>query len=147
MPNLSPYADPQYFVLLVVTLLPAMVGLYYGKRLRWYETLWTAAFLLLTFGGVKWHQGVMLVGYVVYQLALVLGYDRYRKHHNQTAVFISLVVLSALPLALVKLSPAVHLPKLALLGFLGISYLTFKTVQVIMELRDGTIKQVSPFYF
>lgn len=147
MPNLSPYADPQYFVLLVVTLIPVMLGLYYGKRFRVYETIWTAAFLLLTFGGIKWHQGVMLVAYVVYQLALVMGYDRYRKRYNQTGVFVALVVLSALPLALVKLSPAVHLPKLALLGFLGISYLTFKTVQVIMELRDGTIKEVSPFLF
>lgn len=32
-------------------------------------------------------------------------------------------------------------------GFLGISYLTFKTVQVVMELRDGTIKQVDPVMY
>ncbi|GAB5891434.1 hypothetical protein JMUB7554_27630 [Staphylococcus aureus] len=28
-------------------------------------------------------------------------------------------------------------------GFLGISYVTFKSVQLIMEIRDGSIKAVS----
>ncbi|MCB6981642.1 hypothetical protein LI102_22090, partial [Bacteroides uniformis] len=30
----------------------------------------------------------------------------------------------------------------SILGFLGISYVTFKTVSVILELRDGLIKEV-----
>ncbi len=37
--------------------------------------------------------------------------------------------------------------KASLLGFLGISYLTFKSVQMIMEIRDGMIKTYKPFRY
>ena len=29
-----------------------------------------------------------------------------------------------------------------LIGFLGISYVTFKSVQLLMEIRDGSIKEI-----
>lgn len=142
MINLQPYADPKYFVLLLVALLPLMIGLYYGHRLRIYETIVSAAFITLMFTGAKWQQGVALIAYVVYQLLLVTGYARYRQTKNTTPVFVSVVALSILPLVIVKVTPALG-PNQSLLGFLGISYLTFKAVQVLMELRDGTIKQLS----
>lgn len=147
MINLQPYADPAYFILLLGTLLPAMIGLYFGKRLRTYEALWTVAFLVLTFGGVKWRQGVALLGYVIFQLLLILGYQRYRRKGNRTSVFVTVVVLSILPLVAVKLAPVLASHRLSLLGFLGISYLTFKTVQVLMELRDGTLTEVGVVAF
>ena len=37
--------------------------------------------------------------------------------------------------------------KTTLLGFLGISYLTFKAVQVVMDLRDGVMKEYHPFRY
>ena len=142
MINLQPYSTPSYFILLIVTLLPAMIGLYFGRRLHIYESIWTFVFLVLTFGGNKWHQGFALILYIIFQQIIISGYARYRKTANQTWVFVTAVVLSSLPLALVKLAPAFKANKLSLLGFLGISYLTFKAVQVVMELRDGTIKDI-----
>ncbi|QCZ46826.1 D-alanyl-lipoteichoic acid biosynthesis protein DltB [Levilactobacillus brevis] len=142
MINLQPYATPSYFILLLVTLLPVMVGLYYGKRFRIYESIWTFVFLALTFGGDKLQQGTTLIFYIIYQQILVYSYERYRQKSNQTYVFVGAVTLSILPLAFVKLAPAFQNSQLSLLGFLGISYLTFKTVQIIMELRDGTIKDI-----
>lgn len=142
MINLQPYANPTYFILLVVTLLPAMVGLHYGKRFRTYEAIWTFGFLVVTFGGAKWHQGIALIAYIVYQLLLVYLYEKYRRQHNQTGIFVTMIILSILPLVFVKLAPVVPIPQLSFFGFLGISYLTFKTVQVLMELRDGTLKTV-----
>lgn len=141
MINLQPYAGPTYFILLIVTLLPAMIALYFGRRLPVYEAIWTFGLLVVTFGS-KWQQSVALIGYVIFQLLLIQFYQRYRQQHNCTAVFVTMVLFSIVPLAAVKLAPAVQSQKLSLLGFLGISYLTFKTVQVIMELRDGTIKIV-----
>ncbi|MTV82289.1 D-alanyl-lipoteichoic acid biosynthesis protein DltB [Secundilactobacillus folii] len=142
MINLQPYASPTYFILLIITLLPAMIALYYGRRLQIYEAVWTFGFLVLTFGGNKWHQGLALIFYVIFQLLLILLYQRYRKQHNSTVVFITMVLLSILPLVCVKLAAGLALQKLSFLGFLGISYLTFKTVQIIMEQRDGTIKAI-----
>lgn len=54
MLNLQPYQNPTYFGYLAVALLPIMIGILYGRRFRWYETLVTLAFLVLTFGGDKW---------------------------------------------------------------------------------------------
>lgn len=36
---------------------------------------------------------------------------------------------------------------MSIIGFLGISYLTFKAVQMVMEIRDGLIKEFDPKMF
>ena len=62
------------------------------------------------------------------------------------------MVLSILPLAIVKILQSswlgghqIHFHESKLIefvGFLGISYVTFKSVQLIMEIRDGSIKEI-----
>ncbi len=147
MINLQPYSNPIYFVWLAVALLPLMVGLYFGKRFVVYQTIISGIFLLLIFGGSKWQQGLALIGYIIYQFTVVGGYAAYKKHANQTWVFVSMVSLSIMPLVIVKLTPAIEVGQQSLIGFLGISYLTFKSVQMIMEMRDGTIKKFVPIMF
>ncbi|MEY8661823.1 D-alanyl-lipoteichoic acid biosynthesis protein DltB [Ligilactobacillus faecis] len=142
MLNMQPYQDPTYFVFLLIGLLPIAVGLMYGRRFRIYETLISFLFLLLTFGGVKWEQGVALSGYILFEMLLIYGYLAYRKKKNNTFVFDLAVVLSIIPLVIVKVSPLLNNGKESIIGFLGISYLTFKTVGMIMEIRDGIIKEV-----
>lgn len=142
MLNMQPYQDPTYFVFLLIGLFPIAVGLMYGRRFRIYETLISFLFLLLTFGGVKWEQGVALSGYILFEMLLIYGYLAYRKKKNNTFVFDLAVVLSILPLVIVKVSPLLNHGKESIIGFLGISYLTFKTVGMIMEIRDGIIKEV-----
>ena len=87
MLNMQPYQDPTYFVLLAIGLLPIMVGLLYGRRFRVYETIISFLFLLLTFGGVKWQQGVALIGYIIFELLLIYGYLAYRKRKNASWIF------------------------------------------------------------
>ena len=82
MLNLQPYQNPTYFGYLAVALLPIMIGILYGRRFRWYETLVTLAFLVLTFGGDKWWQGLMLICYIIYEMILTFGYFNYRKKKN-----------------------------------------------------------------
>ncbi|WP_125702374.1 D-alanyl-lipoteichoic acid biosynthesis protein DltB [Lacticaseibacillus daqingensis] len=142
----QPYANPQYFVVLLAALVPLIIGLYHGRRLHIYETLASLLFIVMMFTGTKWHEGFALIGYVVFQVALVQGYARYRQTHNGTAVFVLAVLASIAPLAVVKLTPAIAVHP-SILGFLGISYLTFKSVQCVMELRDGTIKRLPALSF
>ncbi|WP_461226097.1 D-alanyl-lipoteichoic acid biosynthesis protein DltB [Lacticaseibacillus suihuaensis] len=147
MSPLAPYADPQYFAILLIALIPVIVGLWHGHRLRLWESGVALVFIAWMFAGPhKWHEGVALIAYVIWQLALTQGFARYRRDRNATWVFVLAVVLSIAPLAAVKLTPAVALHP-SLLGFMGISYLTFKSVQVLMELRDGTMKTVAPVAF
>lgn len=142
MINMQPYQNPTYFLYLLVGLLPIMIGLLYGRRFKVYETIISFVFLVLTFGGDKWMQGVSIICYLICELILIFAYLHYRKSKNSTGVFIGAVVLAILPLVLVKLTPFFAWQHLSLFGFLGISYITFKVVQIVMEIRDGTIKEL-----
>ena len=145
MINIQPYQNPEYFILLVIGLLPIMIGLLYGRRFRTYETLISIAFLVLTFGGVKWHQGIALIGYVIFELLLIGWYFNYRQKHNKSWVFCLAVILAIVPLVIVKLTPLFDFGEESIIGFLGISYLTFRVVGMIMEIRDGMIKEFHPW--
>lgn len=150
MINIQPYSNPQYFFLLLIPMIPLMIGLYYGHRFQWYEAIYSIFFLVLTFGGGLWKEGVQLIGYIIYQFIVTFAYQQYRqrtKKDNKTWVFCLFVILAIVPLTMVKLAPVIPSNERITIGFLGISYLTFKTVQVIMELRDGTIKKVDPIMY
>lgn len=146
MINLQPYTNPFYFIYIFIAFIPLMIALANGRRLKSYETIVSLAFIILMFTGAKWQQGVALIAYLIWQVLLVWGYGQYRQRHNETPVFVGAVLLSILPLVIVKITPVFSVTP-SLLGFLGISYLTFKAVQMIMELRDGTIKTFSVWSF
>jgi len=144
--NLQPYESPGYFGLIIGLLLPIIIGLFYGKRLVIYETIFSLTFLVLTFGGKDWHQGLALIGYVLFELIVIFAYSKYRLKRNRTSIFIIAVLLAIAPLVVVKMTPLFTI-KSSLIGFLGISYLTFKSVQMVMEMRDGAIKEFEPILF
>lgn len=140
-PFMIPYASPSYFILLVILLLPIVVTmLWKGKRYKGYQLFVTAFFLIVSFGGSAWRQGLALIIYVCWQTLVSWGYARYRQRQNQKGIFFLCVGLALLPLVALKLAPFFQPLLATFIGFLGISYLTFKSVQVIMELRDGAIK-------
>ncbi|MHC5248355.1 D-alanyl-lipoteichoic acid biosynthesis protein DltB [Enterococcus sp. LJL90] len=147
-PHVIPYANPIYFLWLAVALLPMIfILLIKGKRWGWYQSLITLIFLYISFGGKYWQQGLALIGYVVFQTLLVWCYHHYRQQKNASGIFYLAVALAILPLTLVKVIPFVDGGAAAIFGFLGISYLTFKSVQMIMEMRDGTIKEYHPLRY
>lgn len=80
MINLQPYSNPQYFILLIGLLLPLIIGLYFGRRFKVYEAIFSIVFLVLTFGGDKWQQGVTLLGYIIYQFLVTFGFQKYVKN-------------------------------------------------------------------
>lgn len=105
MINLQPYANPQYFIIMLVALIPLMIGLYYGRRFKNYEALVSLVFLVLIFGGSHWQQGVTLIGWIIYQFAITFGYQHYlQSGKNKAGVFYLMVVLAIIPLACVKVA-------------------------------------------
>lgn len=151
----TPYERPFYFILLGVALIPLIIQLLRGKRMMWYQNILTLTFLWLSFSGPNARQGIALLLYVLWQTVLVYAYFKYRQQRNKSSVFYAAVALAILPLFILKLFPFLanqtmlleHNPQLKfipmMIGFLGISYLTFKAVQMIMEIRDGVIKEYS----
>ncbi|BBP91312.1 hypothetical protein BsIDN1_49300 [Bacillus safensis] len=90
--------------------------------------------------------------FTVWQVFIIRLYLAYRLKANQASVFYAAVVASILPLVLSKILPffLTHQPHqpppMNWLSFLGISYLTFKGVQLIIETRDGLIKKKIPIH-
>ncbi|AUI71864.1 D-alanyl-lipoteichoic acid biosynthesis protein DltB [Companilactobacillus alimentarius] len=147
MNNITPYSSPHYFIYLMLLLLPIMIGLWFGKRLRIYDFIATVIILVITFFGGNMSQGISLIFYILYEMLLVFVYLSYRKKHNDFWIFTSFVVLAIIPLVFVKIDPLLNNATISLFGFMGISYLTFKAVEIIMEIRDGAIKDIKPYEF
>ncbi|MGM9988602.1 MAG: D-alanyl-lipoteichoic acid biosynthesis protein DltB [Bacillaceae bacterium] len=134
-----PYADFYYFILLLLLLLPTIIGGLKGERMKGYNSVLTLVILGIIFGN-KPIQLFSLIGYVVWQLLIVKLYLSYRQKKNEGTIFYGAVIIAILPLAAVKIVPVLQ-PN-TVIGFLGISYLTFKAVQVIIDIRDGSLKQL-----
>lgn len=132
-----PYDTFLFFFIIAVLLLPTIIIGLNGKRARSYNMVITLVMLIIMFAnnlvGI-----VSLILFTIWQLLLIKGYVFYRQQQNSTFLFCLCVIASILPLVCVKIFPILGLHDL--FGFLGISYLTFKAVQMVMEIRDGLIK-------
>ena len=146
IPHLEPYGDPQYFVYIILAVLPIFIGLFFKKRFPIYEALVSLAFIIFMLIGPKLTQIYALLFYVLWQMLWVWTYKIYRKTGDSKWIFYLHVALSVLPLFFVKVTPAIYGHQ-SLLGFLGISYLTFRSVGMIIELRDGVLKEFSLWEF
>lgn len=135
----TPYATIEYFAILIVLLLPIIIAGLMGKRLPIYNAFITLVFIYFMFSEDQ-IQAYAFIGFVFWQLALVRLYFNYRQKHNHGGIFVLAVILAILPLFLVKVQPLLS-DHTSLFGFLGISYLTFKAVQMVMEIRDRLIRE------
>lgn len=141
LPHIEPYGNLQYFVYVITATLPIFIGLFFKKRFAWYEILVSLFFIVTMLTGGKTNQIAALGIYLIWQMVLVLFYKHYRKSKDGKWVFYLVSFLSLLPIIFVKVQPAINGTQ-SLLGFLGISYLTFRSVGIIIELRDGVIKDL-----
>ena len=62
LPHMIPYAEPFYFFLLAIALVPIVLSLLiWEKRLPVYQSAVTLFFLFVSFGGNYWQQGAALI--------------------------------------------------------------------------------------
>ena len=141
LPHIEPYGNPQYFLYVITAALPIFIGLFFKKRFAWYEILVSLFFIVTMLTGGKTNQLAALGIYLIWQILLVLFYKQYRKIRDGKWIFYLVSLLSLLPIIFVKAQTAINGTQ-SLLGFIGISYLTFRSVGIIIELRDGVIKDL-----
>ena len=145
LPHLEAYGNPFYFVYLGLALLPIFVGLFFKKRFAIYECLVSLAFIVLALTGTHASQLLALLFYIVWQIIWVYSYKHYRSKKDNKWVFYLHSFLVVLPLIFVKVEPAINGTQ-SLLNFLGISYLTFRSVGMIIEMRDGNLPTLGVMY-
>ena len=122
----------EFFLLLFVVLLIGFVVNFFEKRKDYYILV-----LSLLFAGAIYGKSramiVYLISFVIYQYFLVFIAQRIETKRLKPLVF-----LSILPLVINKVFA---LTSLHLLAFIGISYMSFKTIQIMLEISDGLIKE------
>ena len=122
----------EFFLLLFVVLLIGFVVNFFEKRKDYYILV-----LSLLFAGAIYGKSramiVYLFAFVIYQYFLVFLAQSIEVKRMKPLIF-----LSILPLVINKVFA---LTSLHLLAFIGISYMSFKTIQIMLEISDGLIKE------
>ena len=122
----------EFFLLLFVVLLIGFVLNYFGKRKDYYILSLSILFAGAIYGKSK-SMVVYLLAFIIYQYVLVFIAQRMDSKRLKP-----LVMLSILPLVVNKIFA---ITQLHLLAFIGISYMSFKTIQIMLEISDGLIKE------
>ncbi|MDP4084352.1 MAG: D-alanyl-lipoteichoic acid biosynthesis protein DltB [Bacillota bacterium] len=135
---MTPYGSFSFFIIIAFLLAPAVILGLKGKKFHSYNIFATVIALAIIFSS-SFSESVALIAFTIWQVLLIKAYIAYRKKANSGTVFCLAVIFSILPLTISKLLP--YFNQSNWVGFLGISYLTFKGTQLIMETRDGLIKK------
>ena len=122
----------EFFLLLFVVLLIGFILNYFGKRKDYYILSLSILFAGAIYGKSK-SMVVYLLAFIIYQYVLVFIAQRMDSKRLKP-----LVILSILPLVVNKVFA---ITQLHLLSFIGISYMSFKTIQIMLEISDGLIKE------
>nr|MDA8228946.1 D-alanyl-lipoteichoic acid biosynthesis protein DltB [Desulfitobacterium hafniense] len=148
-----PYENFLFFAYLLIPLVPAAIFGFSGLSGK-VRAFWALVSTLIMLYIIARPVTILyqIIAFFLLEFILVRAYLYYRQHpsaKNNNLVFYLAVILSIAPLALVKLNP--YLSSLGIwktpIGFLGISYLTFRTVGTVLEIRDGLIKEIQFFKF
>lgn len=141
---MSFFSGYHFFVLLIVLLIPAVVLGLCEKKLAWYRWLISVFFIWNVYGSTPIQLGY-LIGYVIFSTYLVKIYLFLRiKYGRNKYLYGHAVLLAIFPLVIYKLGTIIGY---SLFGFLGISYICFRVIQVIIESHDGVIKEINEIQF
>ena len=132
---MTPYAGLLFFYLLVLGLLPAVVLGLLGRSLRGYGFCFSLAMLAAVFGVNG--QLPALIAYAAWELGLCLLAARLKGRPRP--LLPALAGLALLPLLLVKLGEVWE--PLGACRLLGVSYMTFRGVELVLDLWEGRVKE------
>ena len=139
-----PFGDFTFFGLLLYAVLPAillgLLGLL-DRFGRWWMLLATAGVLALCFSedlavrpDFALREIWVVLGYAAFQGLVAHAFLRWKSR----ATYYAALGLALLPLVLAKVLPFIA-PD-TMFGFLGISYVTFRALDVVFSIHDGVVK-------
>jgi len=145
----SPYANFFYFGILLFVCVPTVLLGICGRANAWWSLSLTGLMLVVHSSqrmsiGARWEVQEIwaALAYLVWQAALAYWLLRARKSR---IVFYTTIALSIAPLFAAKFLPVVRIDQT--LGFLGISYVTFRALDVLFSIHDGVVTKLPPLRF
>ncbi len=137
-----PFDSLIFFYILALALIPAAILGFCGKKIKYYGAFVTLLFLLLIFNTPT--KLLFLVGFALWQFAVVKVFAFIAKKKPKRPVLWLFVLLSILPMILTKFRLEIAG---SVFGILGLSYLTFRCVQIVVDMYDGLVENIKPFDF
>ena len=143
-----PYADFTFFGLLLYVVVPTLILGFFGRANWRWALLLTALMLIIQYQGrlkigphTQLREIWLVTAFGFWQCAVMKAYAASRKREG--TLFYMAIAASVLPLLLAKIAPMLD-PRNPI-GFLGVSYITFRALDVVFCLRDNVI--VAPGLF
>ncbi|MEQ8156441.1 MAG: D-alanyl-lipoteichoic acid biosynthesis protein DltB [Clostridiaceae bacterium] len=135
----SQYGDYLYLYILILSLIPAVVLGLMGKRIKYYGVFISVIMIALILG-VKSRQMLLFAMFIIGEISIILIYSFLRKKTSNKYIYYVFLFASVLPLLITKGS---IYSRFGVIGFIGLSYLNFKAIQIIIEIYDGIIKEIN----
>ena len=133
----SQYGDYLYLYILLLTAIPAIILGLKEKKIKYYGMIATI-FMILLIVGINTRLE-FLIGFIILEVIVIKGYEYVRKKTDSKLVYRLFLIASMSPIIINKISP---FTSFGVIGFIGISYLNFRTIQMVIEIYDGAIKEV-----
>lgn len=133
--TLSQYGDYFYFYILAIALIPAIILGIREKTIKYYGAFLSVLMVIAIMG-----IGKLFTLFLIGEICLIKGYFFIRKRTDNRYLYYIALFCSMLPILIFKIS-AITMPRS--LGFIGLSYLNFKAIQIIIEIYDKSIKDIS----
>lgn len=123
-----------FFMTLGFILIIAFIMNVFQKSTYYLSLVFSTLMVYFVFAENPMHLG-SIIGYVLAGYILMHLSEKFKEHKK---TMILMIFLAGLPLVFVKVLAVF---KISGLGFLGISYMTFKLIQIIIEIYDGLIEK------
>ena len=133
-----PFSGLLFFYLLFLGLLPAVVLGLLGKKLHYHGIFLCAAMLVIVF----WQNGQLAALALFFLWEMVLCCLFWRLPKLTRPLLWAAVILALGPLGLIKLGEV--LQPFSLFRLMGASYMSFRAVQVLLDIYDGRLQKLRP---
>lgn len=133
------FSGLNFWSLLIILSIPAIFLGIKEKKNKYYILFSSLVFCFLVYSK-NINSLIYLVIFLIYEYMLIKVYLRLKIEKNCDRVSI-FVILSLFPLVISRILPILEIDYK--FGFLGISYITFKVMQILVEIKDNMIKEVN----
>lgn len=133
------FSGLNFWSLLIILSIPAIFLGIKEKKNKYYILFSSLVFCFLVYSK-NINSLIYLVIFLIYEYMLIKVYLRLKIEKNCDRVSI-FVILSLVPLVISRILPILEIDYK--FGFLGISYITFKVMQILVEIKDNMIKEVN----
>jgi len=136
--KLAQYGDYLYLYILILSFIPAVILGLRQKNIKFYGIV-VSILMVGIIVGTGSINIILFIMFLVGELILIYGYLVIRRKTDNKYIYYLALFLSILPIIITKVS---SMTSFGPIGFIGLSYLNFKAIQMIIEIYDGAIKEI-----